>query len=231
MKRMITLFLALIMVLSLTACASKNDAPPQSGGSESATLPTNGGGTAINPPLEGATGEGIPATELLSSIPAKFPIYQEYVFPYMGFSYVLPQEIRDMLKSGEAWMCKDVQWKDEKNFDYAMMVFRLAEKNNFAKDEFPSLEEYEKWFSTTKLFGAITIVKSEYLKNNTIESITFCDANEEIGKSSDGKYVFYFSTNKAGDVTELFRRTKVTISNPEKFSQNGYYQILDGPHK
>lgn len=227
MKKLVTLLLALTMVLSLAACGSKNNAPQQG---------ESGGGAAVHDPLEGAgegqAAAGTDAVATSSTIPGKAPAYKEYNYTYLGLSIVLPDELRDMLKSGEAWTYYNVQWKTEgKDYDYVRKFFCLAEKDNFAKEEFTSPEEYETWLATTKLFGAITVVKSEYLKDNKIEDITKCEENEEIGKSSDGKYVFYFSTNEVEKVTDLFKQAKVTTTDPTEIPKNACAFIYDGPHK
>lgn len=168
------------------------------------------------------------AAGTVSQVPAKLAVQDEYVYEYMGLTYVLPQELRDMLTSGEVWMHNDVQMNGEQDFDYSMMFFLLAEKDNLGRD-FQSYEEYEAWFNTTKHIGSITVFNSEYLKNNTVESVTDCEENTKIGESSDGKYVFYFSTNPVGDVTELFKETKVTVSDPAEIPSrelDPYFSIL-----
>ena len=229
MKKIITLLLALTMVLSLAACGGKNDAPPP--------VEKGSGGVAVHDPLEGATGEGqaaagTDATPMSEALPVKAPVYKEYSFPYMGISFVSPQELRDMLQSGEAWTSYDVQWEtDGVDFDYAFQYFSLCEKDNLAKDMFDTQEEYEAFLASTKLFGAITVVKSEYLKDNKIESITNCKENNEIGKSSDGKYLFYSSTNEVNKMTELFQKTEVTTTDPTPMPENSCARIYDGPHK
>lgn len=229
MKKLITLLLALTMVLSLAACGSKNEVPPQ--------VEEGSGGAAVYDPLEGATGEGqaatgTDATEMTEALPAKAPVYKEYIYPYMGFSFVLPQELRDMLQSGEAWTSHNVQWKTEgTDYDYVVKYFTLCAKDNPAKEMHDTLEEYEAWLATTKLIGTITVVKSEYLKDNKIEDITKCEENKEIGKSSDGKHVFYFSTNEVDKVTELFKKTEVTTTDPTEIPENACVRIYDGPHK
>lgn len=228
MKKIIILCLAFTMVLSLTACGSKNDVPPQVG--------EGSGGAAVYDPLEGATGEGIAATGCVDLTPSKYQVFNEYTYDYLGFSYVLPQEMRDKLTRGEMWVYSDTQMKGEQDFDYSMLFFNLAEKDNLAKEVFASDEEYEQWLTTTKRFGAITVINSEYLKDNTVESITKCKDNKELGKSSDGKYVFYFSTNQVDGATDLFNTIKVTTFDPEKIPEkisgtSFPFNILDGSHK
>lgn len=222
MKKLITLLLALTMVLSLAACGSKNDAPPQ--GEEGS------GGAAVSDPLEGASGEGIAAAGCTNPTPSKYQVFSEYTFDYLGFSYVLSQEMRDKLTSGEIWVYNDTQMKGEQDFDYSMMFFNQAEKDNLAKDVFASDEEYQQWLTTTKRFGAITVMSSEYLKDNTVESITECKDNKELGKSSDGKYVFYFSTNQVDGATDVFKTVKVTTFDPKQIPE-GVFSILEGSQK
>lgn len=244
MKKIITLILALVMVLSMAACGKTSSGLPtpeeriaaiKSGevteqeaiemgwldGEMEAWLKAHG------TPAAGGDETGS-AGATVAQVPAKLPVQDEYVYEYMGLSYVLPQELRDMLKSGEAWMHNDVQMNGERDFDYSLMFFLLADKDNPGRD-FQSYEEYEAWFNTTQHIGSITVFNSEYLKNNTVESVTGCEENAEIGKSSDGKYVFYFSTNPVGDVTELFKETKVTVSDPAPIPSrelDPYFSIL-----
>ena len=245
MKKIITLFLALVMVLSMAACGKTSSGLPTP--EERIAAIKSGEVTeqeAIDmgwlddemeawlkehgTPAAGGGDEAGGAAETVSQVPSKLPVQDEYVYEYMGLSYVLPQELRDMLKSGEAWMHNDVQMNGERDFDYSLMFFLLADKDNPGRD-FQSYEEYEAWFNTTQHIGSITVFNSEYLKNNTVESVTGCEENAEIGKSSDGKYVFYFSTNPVGDVTELFKETKVTVSDPAPIPSrelDPYFSIL-----
>ena len=244
MKKIITLILALVMVLSMAACGKTSSGLPTP--EERIAAIKSGEVTEqeaiemgwLDDEMEAWLKEhGTPAAggdetgsagATVAQVPAKLPVQDEYVYEYMGLSYVLPQELRDMLKSGEAWMHNDVQMNGERDFDYSLMFFLLADKDNPGRD-FQSYEEYEAWFNTTQHIGSITVFNSEYLKNNTVESVTGCEENAEIGKSSDGKYVFYFSTNPVGDVTELFKETKVTVSDPAPIPSrelDPYFSIL-----
>ena len=244
MKKIITLFLALVMVLSMAACGKTSSGLPTP--EERIAAIKSGEVTEqeaiemgwLDDEMEAWLKEhGTPAAggdetgsagATVAQVPAKLPVQDEYVYEYMGLSYVLPQELRDMLKSGEAWMHNDVQMNGERDFDYSLIFFLLAEKDNPGRD-FQSYEEYEAWFNTTQHIGSISVINSDYLKNNTVESVTGCEENAEIGKSSDGKYVFYFSTNPVGDVTELFKETKVTVSDPAPIPSrelDPYFSIL-----
>ena len=244
MKKIITLILALVMVLSMAACGKTSSGLPTP--EERIAAIKSGEVTEqeaiemgwLDDEMEAWLKEhGTPAAggdetgsagATVAQVPAKLPVLDEYVYEYMGLSYVLPQELRDMLKSGEAWMHNDVQMNGERDFDYSLIFFLLADKDNPGRD-FQSYEEYEAWFNTTQHIGSITVFNSEYLKNNTVESVTGCEENTEIGNSSDGKYVFYFSTNPVGDVTELFKETKVTVSDPAPIPSrelDPYFSIL-----
>lgn len=245
MKKPITLFFALVMILSMAACGKTGSGLPtlqerldaiKSGEVSEQEVIEMGwlddemkewlekNGT----PAAGDSSDTSGVASTVPQVPAKLPVQDEYVYEYMGLTYVLPQELRDMLKSGEAWMHNDVQMNGDQDFDYSMMFFLLAEKDNLGRD-FQSYEEYKAWFGTTKHIGSITVFNSEYLNNNTVESVTDCKDNTEIGKSSDGKYVFYLSTNPVGDVTELFKETKITVSDPTKIPSrelDPYFSIL-----
>lgn len=231
MKKLITLLLALTMVASLVACGNQNKN----------TQPTNSDNIPVGNEKQandGALSEGTDtaAAVCVDVTPSKYQVFTEYTHDYLGLSYKLPQEIRDKLNSGEMWVYNDTQMKGELDFDYSMMFFNLAEKDNLAKEVFESDEDYEKWLTTTKRFGAITVINSDYLKENTVESITDCDENEEIGKSSDGKYVFYLSTNQVDGATELFKNIKVTTFDPKPIPEMVpgtcyVFNIMDGDRK
>lgn len=231
MKKLITLLLALTMMVSLIACSNQNNNPsPASSDNKPVANEQQPNDDILS---EGA---GTSAAGCADVTPSKYQVFSEYTHDYLGLSYKLPQEIRDKLTSGEMWVYNDTQMKGELDFDYSMMFFNLAEKDNLAKDVFESDEDYEKWLTTTKRFGAITVISSDYLKENTIESITDCDENEEIGKSSDGKYVFYFSTNQVDGTTELFKTIKVTTFDPKPIPEMVpgtcyIFNIMDGDRK
>lgn len=250
MKKIIAILFALIMVLSLASCGKTGNGLPTP--EERANAIKSGEVTEEeamemgwlddemmawlekNATPAGGDGDGTAqAGNTVAQVPSKLPVLDEYVYEYMGLSYVLPQELRDMLQSGEAWMHNDTQMNGEQDFDYSMMFFLLAEKDNLARD-FQSYEEYEEWFNTAKHFGSITVFNVEYLKNNSVESITDCEENTELGKSSDGKYVFYLSANQVDDVTDLFKQTKITISDPAKIPSreiDPYFSIMGAARK
>ncbi len=227
MKKIITLLLAIIMVLSLAAYGKSSSGLPTPEERIKAIL--SGEVTEEEAIKKGwlddemkawmdknyasAAGDGMEPVATVAQFPAKLAVQDKYVYEYMGLSYLLPQELRDMLESGEAWMHNKVQMNGDQDFDYSMMFFLLANKDNPGR-AFQSYEEYGAWFNTTKHFGSITVIKSSFLKDNKVESITECEENTELGKSSDGKYVFYLSTNPVEGATQLFKKTMVTINDP-----------------
>lgn len=160
---------------------------------------------------------GVAAGEMTPQIPAKLPVLDKYAYDYMGISYVLPEAMRDMLKSGLVWTQNENQMKGETDFNYSLMFFNLASKEN-PGTEFPSFKKYEEWFKTTKRVGAIGVYNVDFLKGTTIEKVSGCNENTEIGKSSDSKYVFYLSTNSAEneEIIKLIKDSKITVSDPAK---------------
>lgn len=231
MKKLITLLLALTMMVSLIACSNQNNKTPST---NSDNIPVDSEQQSNGDVL--SEGTDTAATACADVTPSKYQVFTEYTHDYLGLSYKLPQEIRDKLNSGEMWVYNDTQMKGELDFDYSMMFFNLAEIDNLAKEVFESDEDYEKWLTTTKRFGAITVINSDYLKDNTVESITDCAENEEIGKSSDGKYVFYFSTNQVDGATELFKNVKVTTFDPKPIPERNpgtcyIFSIMEGHRK
>lgn len=245
MKRMITLLLAIGIMLSLAACGRKSNSGLPSPEERIAAIKSGGVSEeeAVkmgwlddemkewlekNATLAAGNGDQGGAASTVPQVPSKLPVMDEYVYEYMGLTYVLPHKLRDMLQSGEVWMHNDVQMHGEQDFDYSMMFFLLAKKDNLGR-EFQSYEEYEEWFSTTKHFGSIAVFNTEFLEPTSVQSITECEENTEIGKASDGKYVFYLSTNPVGDVTELFKTTEITTSDPAKIPSrqiDPYFSIL-----
>lgn len=100
----------------------------------------------------------------------------------------------------------------------------------------PTDDEYYQWLGTTKRVGTIAVVNSEYLKENTVENITECEENEEIGRSSDGRYVFYLSTNEVEGVTEQFKTIEITTFDPKAIPESkpgicNPFDFYDGSRK
>lgn len=160
---------------------------------------------------------GDAAGAMTPQIPSKLAVLDTYIYEYMGLSYTLPKEMRDLLQGGIIWMHTENQMKGETDFDYSHMFFNLASKEN-PGGTFPSYVKYEEWFKTTKRLGVIGVYRADFLKSTSIDKLTGCDENTEIGKSSDSKYVFYLSTNSAVDpaMTKLLKDAEIKVSDPTK---------------
>lgn len=224
MKKFIALCLALTMALSLAACGGQNVNTPNVGSSDnsssnsSSDLPSENGGGATD-----AAGTGT-ANACSVPLPTPYALYEElsqyteFTYDYLGFSYKLPKELQEKLVAGEMSLYIDSNWMSNgREFNYTMLYFQVAEDKNLTEDMLmgETDDAYFQWLSTTKRVGTITVIHSDYLKDNAIESITGCEENEEIGKSSDGQYVFYRSTNPVDNATELFSAIEITTFDPK----------------
>ncbi len=60
--------------------------------------------------------------------------------------------------------------------------------------------------------GVLGVYQSEM--TDQLDALTGCDEHQEVGKSDDGKYVYYLSTNSESDpdLTAEIRKTEVTIT-------------------
>lgn len=227
-QRLTLLCLALTMILSLAACANGDSMP---GPEQRMEAILSNKITEEEAKKKGwfddemmkwldenaAPAAGGDENAMTPPIPAKLPVLDKYVYEYMGLSYVLPKEMRDMLKSGIIWTHNENQMNGETDFDYSIMFFNLASKENPGMD-FPSHKKYEEWFKSTKRLGVIGVFRSDFLKGASIDKLTGCDENTEIGKSADGKYVFYLSTNTTVDaeIAKLLKDAEIAVSDPAK---------------
>ena len=223
MKKLIALLLSLTMVVCLVACGNQNNNTPSTndGSSVSSETPSQDGTSSKH---NGIPAVGTDAGACSAPLASPYRLYKEhseyteFTYDYIGISYKLPQEIKDKLTNGEMTIWVDTNWMSSAtDFNYSIMYFHAAEGENLTEDMLtgPTDDEYYQWLGTTKRVGTITVVNSEYLKENTVENITECEENEEIGRSSDGRYVFYLSTNEVEGVTEQFKTIEITTFDPK----------------
>lgn len=176
--------------------------------------------------------ESQPKTEeptlMIPSPPDKIEASSKYTYEYMGLSYTLPDKLTNMLKDGRVWMNNDSSINEDNSVNYSFMFFNLIPKDK-VNPKLKSLNEYNDWLKLSTRIGGIGVFNAEYLKKNPIDKLTGCKTNKEIGKSSNGKFVFYFSTNSVTEdnVESLLKEAKITIKDPVPAPEGiEYFNIL-----
>ncbi|MGB4984619.1 MAG: hypothetical protein WBO70_02455 [Erysipelotrichaceae bacterium] len=224
MKRIMIL---LVLLIGVSGCGYSNRVTPPTKPNESADNENIVG--------EGTSGDLASTTQTASkdTPPSKYKVFTKNKYEYLGFSYVLPNSIIEKLNTGELWAYNETKMNGDLDFDYSMFFFNLASDGNFATESFKDKETYNLWLNTTKRLGAIITINKEYLISHKVESITDCKNNEEISRTSDGKYIIYFCSNDIGYVSELFKSIKVTSFDlkpiPQRVPGTCYnFNILDG---
>lgn len=216
--------LIVAMSLSLAACGAENGVPPleeridvlKSGEITFEEMQQKGWvDEEFTAWMEENTVSAAPMGPETIPAPAPIPVSAQYVYEYMGLSYTLPEQLNDMLRDGSAWMHYEASIQENNVIDYSLMYYALVPEEQQGKEVPVQMIKYEKWLANTQRVGTIGIFDAEFLKNNPIETLTKCDSNTEIGKTSDGRYVFYLSTNSdLNEYAELFKQSDVTTSDP-----------------
>lgn len=163
----------------------------------------------------GCNNKGENATEMVAYPPPKLDVSKKYTYEYMGLSFTLPDDLNDMIRNNRTWMHYESNINEDNSINFAFMYFQLIPEDK--KDtNLATYDDYLAWLEKGQRIGTIGIFSKDYLKNNPVEKLTGCKTNEELGQSSDGKFIFYLSTNsiEEANAESLLKQSDITISDP-----------------
>ena len=182
------LLAGILSISILTACSSKEPASSTPDGAGQSEASSSAGQSEVSSSNSEQTSANV------------------YPFPTLGLSMVMSPDLEQRMK-GDV-----VVTIDEKVEDYGTTL-RYGTVN---WHRMPSeMAETSVASDSLERIGVLGAYQAELV--DQLDELTGCDNHQEVGRSADGAYVYYLSTNSAADkeLVEEVRKTQVTITEME----------------
>lgn len=150
------------------------------------------------------------------------PPKEEYIYEYLGLKFKLSEKFQKYLKEKKIAMLDDQSPLDEE-LKYGVLTFdEMTEEQKNASLNLIG-DGYDKWKEQLKRVGTIGMFKKG-LSEEEITKMTKCNHHKIIGESSDGKYVYYLSSNKEAmkDFVQELDKTKIEKIEKKDNPEGGY---------
>lgn len=207
------------VLMSFTACS--NAAAPSQNAASSAPEESGASMSAEEAPGEmaySADGSFKPADYVIKS-------QDKYVYPYLGADLTLPKSLTDKMDKKEVAMMADEQLQEGDVHLCATLTWsRMTKEQQDAEVGLKGtgFADWEKGLFRLGAFGMYDVKMSE----EEISEITRCDTHKELGKSSDGKYKYYLSTNSEAEEDEIKEINDIQASLTEKKEMQGLVSVF-----
>lgn len=148
----------------------------------------------------------------------------EYVYPFLGLNFKLSEDILDKIDSRELFVYTEEDYTE--SFDIAYALLRFSSTTPEQRDEKTMSVDIISWEEALEKTAAIGAYTTDKLSE--LDTLTGCDTHEKIGESSDGKFVYYISTNSNSDSALLdeFKQTQINLSEVHEFDINDGYNAF-----
>lgn len=134
----------------------------------------------------------------------------KYEYPYIGMNFTLTEAMIGKMDSFDVTMLNEDEYdQEEGTLNYAAFYwYGLTEEQ---KNEEATAIDFEAWKESLAQIGALGIYKTEYAEK--LDELTGCSEHKELGKSADGKYVYYMSfSDEAAELREELEKTEVEFT-------------------
>lgn len=210
MKLIATLLAASLIAASFTGCA-KSDTDTEN----KPTPPAWESFPEGTFPGETLPGEGLPedmGDSALAFRPSELGLLssEEYDFPYIGMRAALPKTLRDLMDSRDVILMTKEEYTTDAHVKYAALsLYSLTEEQ---KNEVVTAFDPQVWEAGLAKIGVLGVYHKDSISE--LDSLTGCTVHKELGKSTDGTYVYYLSTFTEADeaLVKEFEKTEVTIT-------------------
>lgn len=126
------------------------------------------------------------------------PSQESYEFPYMGLKFSLPAGLKECMDKKEAAMINlEEATEDATAISYALISWKGMTAEQRDKEVNSGGNEFYDWVDSLTGIGAIGAYQENQVEK--LDELTGCTEHKEIGKSKDGVYTYYLSTNPEAD--------------------------------
>ena len=126
------------------------------------------------------------------------PSQEIYEFPYMGLKFSVPKSLLERMDKKEAAMLSlGEATDDETRIRYFLLCWKSMTDEQRDMEVENGGNGFYDWADSLEAIGAIGVYDSE--SAGRLDELTGCTEHQEIGKSEDGAYTYYLSTNSAAE--------------------------------
>ena len=170
------------------------------------------------------------------SRPEKKPLpwQSEITYEYLGMRFSIDPGFQEGIEDGTLYFQRealyDTEGADRSECYYAYQYLQYLPEGT---EDMEYAVDWDAWLATTQRIGTVGAYRADYLEEHPIETITGCPENTEVGRSEDGKWVYYLSTDAGQqlELGELWRKTKVELIDRATYEANpdipGFYDVFD----
>ncbi len=137
-----------------------------------------------------------------------FPCQENYEDPGLGLKFVLPERLLQAMEKKEIAMLTEALAEDQVSLDYGIYTFSaMTAEQRDAEVSTGDGNAFYEWAGKLERIGAIGGYRKDQL--DQLDQLTKCGSHKKIGKSSDGAYTYYLSTNPDADKTLVKAVTQI----------------------
>lgn len=148
---------------------------------------------------------------------------ETYEYPFMGLKAVLPEDLMKRMDKKEVAMLPTEDVDDDVAIKYAFLTWNtMTEEQRDAEVEKLG-SGYTDWEESLGRIGTLGMIRSDI--TDQLDKLTGCTEHKKLGKSSDGKYEYYLSTNPDADqtLTDEVKKIKATITDMTPFDKTSAF--------
>lgn len=155
------------------------------------------------------------------------PSQDSYDYPYMGLKFSLPKSLRERMDRQEMAMINfEEATGDERALSYALISWKAMTEKQRDQEVQSGGNEFYDWADSLEPVGAIGAYQKD--KAGMLDELTGCTQHKEIGKSQDGTYTFYLSTNPDADSAWQEEINSISYEITDVMPLQEYMQSEDG---
>ena len=197
---------------------------------------TDATGTTPPPSLEASGEITLGDVPIKVSRPDKKPLpwQSEITYEYLGMRFSIDPGFQEGIEDGTLYFQRealyDTEGADRSECYYAYQYLQYLPEDT---EDMEYAVDWDAWLATTQRIGTVGAYRTDYLEEHPIETITGCPENTEVGRTEDGKWVYYLSTDadQQPELGELWRKAKVELIDWATYEANpdipGFYDVFD----
>lgn len=193
----------------LNGCGSKEKADAGQPSGEGAVMQESQAGEGMYKPSELTT-----------------PRQDSYKYEYMGLTFSLPESLMARMDKQETCMMNlEEANEDETALSYGLITWKSMTDKQRNMEVASGGDAFYDWLDSLAPVGAIGVYNKEQAEK--IDELTGCTSHQEIGKSKDGEYTYYLSTNPDADGSLLEEINDISYEITDMVPLTEYLEAAD----
>lgn len=141
------------------------------------------------------------------------PRQESYDYPFLGLTAVLPETLMERMDRKEvAMLSHEAATEDFTALQYAFLSWNVMTEEQRDAEVHAIGTGYTDWEQSLERLGTLGVCQTGLA--DRLDELTGCDGHQELGKSADGAYTYYLSTNSKADtdLTAEIRQIQTTLT-------------------